>query len=851
MPFNEKAGTGPRILPPFKQAIPAPVKGMNTVRPPHEVGETEMTDSINFWISPYGRFGSRWGTSKMMPVALSKESLGEKQYPIARVLGAANEFFAGSTDLSSCAIEVNGVAQIVDVDYTINLVSGVISFKEGHVPDADASVVADIVSTPTETDQLIGTGDASKLIFPLPTREIEAGTITATAAGLLVAASACTFDLTAKTLTFDQAPAAVGAITAGYTHSTDVVVTGESVATGDGSTTAFSLANGNIVAGTVSIYIAGLLVDPSAYTLTLATGSLSFSAPPLAAGDIAVSYDYAVSITGRDIRRGNLPVLRMDYLPKADAYIVFAGRRVFAIPRKSRWGLGDGWTWGEWEARSGKTIREALPPSNGAPPGTERYAMSDKGVWYHWIGENPLSEVADVSAFSFIKEKPGGRALYVGDLNSVSDLAPVTTVLFYGRLYVASGGALQAVYVVEDHHLDDDPHTPEDRRVGDIYVETVAAHALSNPAPDAAGALAIRVNRLWVAERNGSKVWFSGVDDAKDWGWDATGTDPSFLGGSFNIDKDDGGVLSGVTNFKDRLVCFKYDGNGVRSTIHRVLGTMSGFEGDAFRREQIAEGISATSSACVCSTGDDVLFAGPGGIYALQLVDSVGNVGSIPQSLRIDSILDKDRVVHLAYSARRGMVFSVLQSGESFMLHRGAEAWFRFIFAGFSASSVSCLGDDVFWGGKNGQVYLFDDGVELDGVESDGSGGANPTKAFLSRVFSFGQPAYRSFLEKFMLAAEIRSSGRIYLDVRTDYGAQYERTIPFTSEANVPTGWDYPNSIWDDATSGWDRSGIATMQAKISKASDNFQLRLASTAALDILEMICYGSYLTDHRYPW
>lgn len=637
MPINEAAGTAPNLSPKFKQRLQTPVKGMNTVRPPHEIGEMEIADSVNFWVSPYGKFGTRWGTRKMMPVPLSTSGIGEAQYPVTK------------------------------------------------------------------------------------------------------------------------------------------------------------------------------------------------------------------STTGTDY----LSITNMDYLPSSDVYILFADRRVFAIPRVSYWGLNAGWSWGEWETLDGNTVREAVDDDDDAP--SVRYYMSDKGEWFTWDCEEPVSLVVveEPATLPCAAEAPGGRALYLGLTNALTSDAPIISALFYGKLYVATGGALQVVYTVRDIDLDEDPHSPEDRAVGDIYVETLEAHALSNPSPDQAGAIGVRANRLWVTQRAGSKVWYSGVDDAKDWGWDGTGDDPAYTGGSFNVDRDDGGVLNGLVNFTDRLMLFKYDANGVRNTVHRVIGSLSGADGDYLRREQAAEGISAIDARCICPSGDDVLFAGAGGIYSLQLVDSIGNVGSIPQSLRVNSVFDEDRPKHMGYSARYGVAFAVLTSGQVMMLHRGAEGWFRFIFAGFTPSCVSCLGDDMFFGSREGTVLRFDRDVELDGVDSDGSGGNNPSKAFLSRVFTFDQPPYRSFFEKFMLAVSVRSSGRVYLDVRTDYGSVYQRTIPFAGEANVPVGWDDAISQWDTEATGWDRTGVELMQAKVSKGADNFQIRIASTAALDVLDMIAYGAYTTDPRWKW
>lgn len=847
MPVNERAGSGPNARPQFKQRVPIPVRGMNTVRPPHSLSEDEMYDSVNFWVSPYGRFGSRWGTTKIMPFPLTKEGLMEPNTHVRVSLLSEGQYSLGRRNLQSIVVRVGTTVQTAGTDYSADLTEGVLTFLAGHLPQSGSVVSADLTYERSVLRDRLGYGNGTDLDFFTSFGNIKAETLEVHVAGVLPKSGEWSADLATGKVTFTAPPTETATILASYSYG-GVAVTGENLGVGDGTKTAFSLAHAGVDTGTLSIKVAG--VQSEDYAVDLATGVVTFNVPPLDKGWVTASYACTCTDAGKVLEKGVLPLAAMDYLPSSDAYILFAGRKVFAIPRRSCWGLRDGWTWGSWELRGTRRVREALPPSEAQPV---RYFFSDDGTWFSWDGQTPETfvPVGVPEGLPCSRTLCGGVPVYVGDTNAPTDETPILSALFYARLYVATGGGLQRVYTVTESHLSDEPHYPEDRTVGNIHVETVAARALSNPAPDQAGALAVRVNRLWVSQRGGSRVWFSGVDDPLDWGWDGTGANPAFTGGSFNIDREDGGSLSGLCNFKDRLVCFKFDPNGVRNTIHRVLGTISGADGDYFRREQIAEGISAIDARCVCPAGDDVLFAGAGGIYSLQLVDAMGNVGSVPQSLRVNSLLDDDRPRQMAYSPRRGIAFTVLRSGQVMIFHRGAEAWFRFVFSGFKPNCVACLGDEIFFGGQNGMAYVYDPNTDLDGVESDGTGGSNPTKSFLSRAFDFGQPAYRSFFEKFMLALSVRSSGRVYLDVRTGYGSTHQRSIPFSQEASAPMGWDQEDSQWDSETSGWDRTGVVTMQAKVSKSADNFQLRISSTASVDVLDMIAYGAYLTDLRWNW
>jgi hypothetical protein len=545
-----------------------------------------------------------------------------------------------------------------------------------------------------------------------------------------------------------------------------------------------------------------------------------------------------LSTSGNDI----LPIRAVEWYAPSELFVVFAGNYCYTVPKESRWGLVEGVTWGSWETIEEKNVRRA---------GTTSYYMDDAGDWWVLSDEEPhtLIAVSDPSTIPCSKVQPGGGAMFVGELTSPSLTSDITAALFYGKLYIASGGNLQRFYVVSSSDLSGEPHDPEDRTEGDQYLETVSARALSNPAPDAAGALAVRVGRLWVGERDGSKVWFSGADDARDWGWNGTGTDPGLNGGSFNIDTKDGGTVSGICNFKTQLIVFK---GGSRNTIHKILGTMSGDMGDPFRREPVAEGVSCRSPRCVAQSGDDVLFAGDGGVYSLQMVDAVGNMGTVPQSLKVNPRLNDDIPKQVVFNARTWMSFMVMNSGDVYIIHRGVEGWYRMVLGGsIKASCALSMNGEVYFGTRSGLVLRFDEHASRDATQSDGANGYEFSKVFRTKTFSLGGDTARAYVEKLMLALEVRRSGTVYLDVRCDYGSKYLRTIKFERAALEPRGWDDLESAWDSDGTGWDQAGISMIQAKVSKATDNIQFQITTDSSVSMLDMLVYAAGLGDRRWDW
>ena len=72
----------------------------------------------------------------------------------------------------------------------------------------------------------------------------------------------------------------------------EVQVTGDSVGTGDGTTTVFTLANQNVVPGSETIYQDGTPVSSSEYTIDDETGTITFNTAPAVGVEITADYTY-------------------------------------------------------------------------------------------------------------------------------------------------------------------------------------------------------------------------------------------------------------------------------------------------------------------------------------------------------------------------------------------------------------------------------------------------------------------------------------------------------------------------------------------------------------------------------
>lgn len=447
-----------------------------------------------------------------------------------------------------------------------------------------------------------------------------------------------------------------------------------------------------------------------------------------------------------------------------------------------------------------------------------------KAKTYHPASEK-LIIVADNKVYSM--PLAGGVPAEVGTTNMVSATDQVQTALFHGDVYIATGGALQRVRW--------------DTGTSALVLETVTAQSFSLPAPDAAGSLIVRNSRLWVGERSGSMVWYSGTDDGLDWGRDptaGTGEGETLNGGKIPIDADDGGYVAGFANFKDNLIIFKA---GKRRSIHKIQSDPS--DAASFARIQISEGISALSGNLVAHVDTDVLYCGTGGVYSLQVTDYVGSVASVPASLKVNSYYESGTPTAAAYSAELGMMFVALGGSNLLVYHRGAEAWFRWVFSlSGVVSSIASIEGNVYFGTTTGDIYLLDRATQADDENEF-------VASFVSRVSSFGGGIRMNWVDDLWFALQAFSAGAAFVDLRGEFGARYDGTVSVDSSDAYSSMWD--TTQWDSPSSRWDAGGVLNFRVHVGKIEDNFQFAVTTTGGVRFLEMGANGAHLSRRRWEW
>ena len=406
----------------------------------------------------------------------------------------------------------------------------------------------------------------------------------------------------------------------------------------------------------------------------------------------------------------------------------------------------------------------------------------------------------------------------LGALNSITDDDNVSIAIFCGDAFIASGGVLQ-------------------KYDGDVLTN-LAVNSYSCPAPESAGCLAVRGNRLWVGQHSGSKLWHSGINDPLDWGRDPASTEgqgEDLNGGSFNVDKDDGGIISGISNFASDLVIFKA---GARNSIHKVTGNSSGAEGD-IKREQLAEGASALNHKLSAVVDRDILFSGVAGVQSLQITDQLGNIASVPVSLEMKPIYDQFQPQCMAFAPVFGVLFLVLGDNHVITYQRERQAWYPWRFEGFTPCFVDVVEDKVYIGSTEGQIYLFD-------VEETTDDEIPFSKNFTTPAMSFSASTRQLRMAKFFMVYSSNENGILNVDARLSYGTDYVHTQNVTSESTTNSQWDA--SGWDTLEAQWDGSTLNIARVRIGIQGDNIQLRISSMAPLKVYDMWCHGAYLSKRR---
>jgi len=288
-----------------------------------EKSGSALTDLI-FEPRPLGSVGAAQTVSiwNDKAVAVTGESVGTGD-------GTTAAFALDHANLLSgqWTIKVDGTTKTDGTDYTMTPGAGTFVFSAGAVPASGAAITADYVygtgAGGADTvyvlvrRRTVGTGDGSRTSFSLPTAPVYVYEV------LVDAAVASGWSVSGSAVVFGTAPAgganveiwyedeAVGKAVVqlkssgtsdpysagivddaatGYTSiGGSVAVTGESVGTGDGTTTTFALDHAPVVSRSVAAKVAGTATECTVHWLL---GEIEFSTPPASGAAITADYRY-------------------------------------------------------------------------------------------------------------------------------------------------------------------------------------------------------------------------------------------------------------------------------------------------------------------------------------------------------------------------------------------------------------------------------------------------------------------------------------------------------------------------------------------------------------------------------
>jgi len=382
-------------------------------------------------------------------------------------------------------------------------------------------------------------------------------------------------------------------------------------------------------------------------------------------------------------------------------------------------------------------------------------SSSVKSIFYYEYSDEILF-VCDVYLYAVASS--GGDPRLLGEVNSYDDTSNITAVNFNENLYIASGGPLQ----VYD---------------GSILTDVIAQE-FSFSAPEEAGCVAVHMNRLWVGQYNGDNVYYSGVEDATDWGRDGAEAeeDEGLLlnGGSFSLDRD-GDVILATSTYLERLFFLK--GSHV-NTVHEIMGTSA----DDFYPKRKSSGLSASSAHLVAETDKLMYFGNQTGVYSMQVVDQLGNVESLPESLKVGKIYQASTPSGMTFSERYGYLFIINEDGELLALHRGTGAWFLLIIDAFNATYVAGINRELYVGDSTGQIYKFDESIN----EDDGS---NYPHHFKTKTY-FSETTQKAWIERIYAFITYIDTGNIDFTAYADFGFTKLRTISKAGTGSYEYGFD-------------------------------------------------------------
>lgn len=303
----------------------------------------------------------------------------------------------------------------------------------------------------------------------------------------------------------------------------------------------------------------------------------------------------------------------------------------------------------------------------------------------HWFEQGDLSGVL-VAATSggnlYRLDESGGEAAWEHITGLAQPGLNPSLATFHGRLVIADGGpSLRAWDGREVAALEDSPSSTALAEIG--------GRLAANSASDLDG------------------VAFCGPCDETD--WDIAQGGAAFLRAGYG----EGLRVTGFGVIGQDLIVFKSGDSG-----KRVMRVQTSGPPSEWSVSELSRNLTAHGGHAVEFVGNNLFFAGPGGIMDLAGVQQYGDIQVGGAGRPVNPVLGGKHVGELRFLPRFAVMLAFIQ-GDSRVLafHPHNQAWTVLDFQGLFLATACQAGERVFLAGQNGRLYRLGPGESRDEVE--------------------------------------------------------------------------------------------------------------------------------------
>jgi hypothetical protein len=294
-------------------------------------------------------------------------------------------------------------------------------------------------------------------------------------------------------------------------------------------------------------------------------------------------------------------------------------------------------------------------------------------VKLHWYEKDVLTGMlVAASSDGKLYKLDGGAAPPAWSLITSLDQPGIVPglVTFHGKLVIADGG----------------PHL---RAYDGQSVVTLAGSPSATMLVEIGGRLAANS----ASDLDG--VTLSGPYDETDWDVDLGGA--VFLRAGYG----DGLRVTGFGVIGQDLIVFKSGDSGKRILRLQTAGQTTGWS-----LTQLSKNLTAHSGHAVEFVGNNLFFAGPGGVMDLAGVQQYGDIQVGGVGRPINPGLNGKRVAELRFLPKLAVMLAFIEGDSQVLVfHPHNQTWTRLDFQGLFLSSACQAGENVYLAGQNGRLY--------------------------------------------------------------------------------------------------------------------------------------------------